>query len=256
MGLDPHNYIEVKQYGVLTGTLEQTISGQIHVDDETLTYYPYDSNWSGGTMPLNKYFEVKVKKGLSSPYTQDLQSTYSFYFTSGLHPLYSSYILVRQTGGAFLDNVSIDTINREILHTSLIVQAIASADSLNAWYVTRYVTCKVAYTLLNGFVQSLAVGGYRSKTLGDFTIEANTDIKSAIDPKLQELIDCITRTGNMILTNGVGHPTAVHGVRSRSELLKALPDITRWPVETDRTTAEELIFGDIYKSGGRKKGLF
>lgn len=255
MGLDARDYIVVEQYGVLTGDLEATLSGQVHVDGSELDYTMYDTNWSDGTMPLNKQFVVKVLKGLSSPDTNDLQSTYTYYFTSRMDPLYTSYILVRQTGGVFLDSVPVDLINREILHTSLLVQAIASSGQLNpvAWYITRFVTCKVAYTLLTGYIQGLATGGYRSKTLGDFRIEANTDIKGAIAPKIQELINCIYSTGNMILNNGLSHPGAAYGVRARAELFSALPDLTRWPMESDRTTPAETIFGDIYLPGGRKK---
>lgn len=247
MGFDPHNYLLVKQYGILTGQYEATLSGQIHVDDEVLSFYPYD------TLPLNKYFEVTVKKGLSSTgEARDLAEDYKFYFTSRLHPMYSSYVLVRTTGGAFLDLVPQDIINREIHYYSLLIDSIApEAVAGGYWYVTKYVTCRTAYSLLSGAIQKLIINGYRSKSLGDLTIEANTDIKNAVSPKLDELKACLEETANLIANGGKRYPEALTGVRSQAALTTALLDLTRYPLTTGRLLSEESIFGDIYNDQGQ-----
>jgi len=173
--------------------------------------------------------------------------------------MYSSYILVRQTGGAFLDRVSIDTINREVHYVSLLVDAIASEALLSssAWFITKFVTCRVAYSLLTGVIQGVAIDGYRSKTLGDFTIEANTNIQAAFKPKLDELINCILETSQLILNEGLRHAPAAWGVRAEHDLLANLPYMTRWPLSSDRLIPESLTLGVEYPlDTNRRKILF
>lgn len=252
MGYDPHDYVTIKQYGALTGQYEKTISGAFNVASTVLTITPYEA-WA-----LNKYYVVTVKKGLSSTgEALNLASNYVFSFTSQLHPMYSSYLLVRQTGGAFLDLISQDVINREIYHFSLLVEAIApTAVAGGYWYVTQYVTCRTAYSLLTGALQRLVISGYRSKTLGDFTIETNTDVKNAVGPKLDQLKACIEETGNMLANDGMKYAAALTGIRSETELSIALTDLTRYPAVTGRLIADDEIYEDQYTDEGPLKTLY
>jgi len=244
--------VTIKQYGVLTGQYEKTVSGSFSVSSNVLTITPYES-WV-----LNKYYVVTVKKGLSSTgAAKDLASNYTFSFTSLLHPMYSSYILVRQTGGAFLDLIPQDVINREIHYFSLLVDAIApGASSSGYWYVTQYVTCRTAYSLLTGAMQKLVISGYRSKTLGDFTIETNTDVKNSVGPKLDQLKACIEETTNLLLNDGLRYPEALTGIRSEAELTSALTDLTRHPAVTGRELTDEEIYEDQYTEEGPLKTLY
>jgi len=250
MSFDPHNHITVGRYGVLTGQLEENISGQITVDGSLLSFVPYDA------LSLNKEYAITITAGLQSPILLPLQEDYEFAFTTRMDPMYSSYILVRQTGGAFLDTVSVDTINREIYHISLIVNSIIPAEIFLAplpWYITRFVTCRVAFGLLTGAIEKVVIEGYSSKTLGDFRIEANTDIRSAVRPKLEELADCIRLTSSMIVNSGLPYAGAQWGVRAQTMFESALSDLTRWPITTGRTRSYDDIFGtDTYTKGKRR----
>ena len=251
MSFDPHDHISVERYGVLTGQKEADVSGTISVDGSLLTFTPYDE------LELNKQYNIKVSAGLQSPMLLPLQTNVEVYFTTQMDPMYSSYILVRQTGGAFLDLVPVDVINREIYHISLIVNAIAPVEVLLSpipWYVTRFVTCRVAYGLLTGIIEKVIIDGYSSKTLGDFRIEANNDIRSAVTPKLNELADCVTSTSAMIINAGLPYAGSAWGVKARTQLTAAIQDLTRWPIETGRTRTYNDIFGtDTYTNKGKRR---
>jgi len=250
MSFNPNDHITISRYGVLTGQKEAEISGQISVNGSVVTFTPTEA------FDLNKQYNISISAGLQSPILLPLQSDFNAYFTTQMQPMYSSYVLVRQTGGAFLDMVPVDAINREILHMSLIVDSIAPAEIMLTvpWFVTRFVTCRVAFGLLTGVIEKVVIDGYSSKTLGDFKIESNNDIRSAITPKLNELADCIRSTSSLIVNAGLPFAGAEWGVRASAMFTRALADITRWPLETGRTRSYDDIFGaGTYSNKGKRK---
>ena len=249
MSFDPNQHVTVERFGVLTGQKEADVLGQISVDGSVLTFTPDED------FDLNKQYVVTVTAGLQSPILLPLIDDFEMYFTTLMDPMYSSYVLVRQTGGAFLDMVPVDVINREIYHISLIVNSIAPSEIMVTvpWYVTRFVTCRVAYGLLTGVLEKLVIDGYTSKTLGDFRIEANTDIKSAVAPKLEELANCVRSTSSLIVNSGLPFAGAQWGVRASAMFTQALNDLTRWPLAPGRSRTDSQIFGSgTYNSKGKR----
>jgi len=250
MSFDIHDHVIVEQFGTLTGQRECEISGRFIVDGSDLYIYPYT------TFPLNKEIRIQITEGLQSPILKPLPEDFRSWFTTRMHPMYSSYILVRQTGGALLDSVLIDTINREIYHISLIVDSITPVEitSQLPWYVTRFVTCRVAYGLLTGVMEGLAVDGVRSKTLGDFSVETHSDIGALFNAKLDELRDCIKTTSGLIVNAGLPYAGVEWGVRAKTMFERVIADITRWPLRASMRKYEERPNYSQRRPRGHQRG--
>lgn len=238
-------FISIKQYSVLAGAYEADVSGTFSLVGNTVTFTPA-CPWS-----YNKEIHIIVEAGLEGASTNALQSDYESIFTTVFYPMYSSAILVKMTGGALLDPMKNDPINRLILEHSIIMQNLWYEDINDCdipWFITRYVTCKVAYEILSGNIQQY-IGSAISKRLGDFEIEGIRDVPGLIRPKLQELSACITSTMAFILNQGKLHASPKWSARAK-QALEGSTHLNRVPFRTPSTKDMKDISSEQYYSDG------
>ena len=245
------NYVAIRQYNVLTGIYECDVSGTFVLVGDTVTFTPA-CPWS-----YNKEIHIVVKAGLEGASTNALQSDYESIFTTVFYPMYSSAILVKMTGGALLDSMKDDPINRLILEHSIIMQNLWYEDIDDCdipWFITRYVTCKVAYEILSGNIQQY-VGSAISKRLGDFEIEGIRDVPGLVRPKLQELDACIASTMAFILNQGKLHASPQWSARAKQDLESA-SHLNRVPLRQPSTKDMKDISSEkYYRDGAGPKRL-
>ena len=238
-------FIGIKQYNVLTGAYEADVSGTFSLVNSTVTFTPA-CPWS-----YNKEIHIIVEAGLEGASTNALQSDYESIFTTVFYPMYSSAVLVKLTGGALLDVMKDDPINRLILEHSIIMQNVWYEDINDCdipWFITRYITCKVAYEILSGNIQQF-VGTAISKRLGDFEIEGIRDVPGLVRPKLQELDACIASTMAFILNQGKLHAAPKWSARAK-QALESSTHLNRVPFRQPSTRDMRDISSEKYYSDG------
>jgi len=241
------DYIHVYQYNALTGYYEAELSGTIVISNGVLTWTPTADYY------CNKEIHIVVDVGATGDTTNALQTRYESIFTTVFYPMYSSATLVRLSGGALLDSVEEGTINRLILMHSLAVANIypkAIDDCDIPWFITRYVTCKVAYDLLSGQAQKY-IGSAISKRLGDFEVEGIRDVPGLIRPKLMELIACVETMMKYILNDGSLFADPQWSARAK-ENIEANTRLGRVPFREPNQVGIENITSEEYFTDGPK----
>jgi len=243
--MEYEEFIKIRQYSVLTGIYEADVSGTFALVDNIVTFTPV-CPWS-----YNKEVHIIVDAGLEGANTNALQSDYESIFTTVFYPMYSSALLVKMTGGALLDSMKEDPINRLILEHSIIMQNLwyETIDDCDIpWFITRYVTCKVAYEILSGNIQHY-IGTAISKRLGDFEIEGIRDVPGLVRPKLQELDACIASTMGLILNQGKLHASPQWSARAK-QALESCAHLNRVPFRKPSTKDMKDISSEKYYTDG------
>ena len=178
-----------------------------------------------GYLTTNRQYTVYIGAGISglippSGEVLELESSYTFWFTSIYCPQFSTSRKIRLAAGPAIDNFTDDAIYRMIHRNSLdAVDLFNLYNSTNVAYdywgcdwqdiplqMKRYVECKTAYDLLSLIKLNSSINGTNGnvlKTLGDMTIKYSAAPSSSssgpnADPnKLRELYNCWQEASRM-----------------------------------------------------------
>lgn len=207
----------------VTGETDVIASGELlytsSVDESTLTI----------TVGANQIYEnnlitVTLDSTIAGTNNVSLGSDYSFWFTTTYNPMYCTLRQTRMRIGAFIADVSDDTVNLAIhmasKETSYLTWNTTDADS-DYYYFARsqWVCCKAAETLLLNTTGGL--GSLKSKRLGDLQVEYNTNAGTA--KPLQKVENCLARWEGALMAGG-------QQVQAPTMVVKGESDIDRPPI--------------------------
>jgi len=203
---------------------------QTYEDDPFLFILPYASNFPDlGYFWYNQQYDVTFLPGLSGVQNTEMETAYSFWFTTQYCPLFTTPERVALVGGPTIEDFTSDTIYRMIMKNSRgaidIYNLSHGAVAYNAFGCTptnvpsdlrTYVECKTAYDLMSIADRASAIGLAQSKTLGDMSIKygGSPGSSSGGAPDIRKnLYDCF-----MSAMNAIGNiRVAVRGIYNTSK---------------------------------------
>lgn len=165
----------------------------------------------------NMLVVITLSKDIKNVAGFTLGTDQEFFFTTTYDPLYSSVRKVRLEVGAFLKEISDDTINLAIFEASLMAKALSfkGADSRNSLYLfarREWTTCKAAEILL---LNNLLRHGLRSKRLDN--LEVTYDASQGADT-LDRIQSCLHRWEYQIMAAGNATQTPLGLVKGELDI--------------------------------------
>lgn len=188
----------------VTGDPEVTASGILSYLTHAISGNELTITIPSGMLLQNNLVTVTLDENITNTSGVALGAPYEFWFTTAYSPLYCSERRIRVMIGAYIKQVAKDTVNLAIHLASLDADPRTwnkenTTDAYYQYVRSQWTCCKAAETLLTN--TPLALGGLRSKKLGDLEVQYDTS-KAGIDVPLRKVEECLARWEGGLMAGG------------------------------------------------------